>query len=292
MMPGSTNPPGTPNSRPPLDLSRGVSPELLDAFLDGLLSPEEMLTIGRVLENETASKSTMQLQQGIDRVLREQFCGGAMKLNLPVSVSESTAAPTPASRTESAPLKFPVAASASKRSPFMRALTAIAAMMVVSVGALWGAGIIDAGMLGFTPSGLVSPGTVYEKKVASGFQPEWKCTTDEEFREITEKAFAQSLLVASSPGIEVAGWAYYDAVLSADTHQLLVNAHGDPVMVFIDYKDKARTMSAPKGMYIHKRVLGNVVMYELTGSKKPQVLELFYDPTQGGPPEGCGGPEK
>ena len=41
MTPGSTNPSSSPQTRPPLDLSHGVSTDILVAFLDGLLSPEE-----------------------------------------------------------------------------------------------------------------------------------------------------------------------------------------------------------------------------------------------------------
>lgn len=297
--PNPSHPRNKPQAPPPLDLSAGIPPDVLDAFLDGQLPPEQALAVGRALEAEAASKSTVDLQHGIDRVLREQFRGaGSIQLNLPAAVSPLEAPSTVSTSVQPPRLKFPLAAAKSKpkQSVFRRTLTAVAAMLLVTGGTLWATGVIETGMLGITPDGLIAPGPVYQGKVASGFRPEWKCETDAEFEGVTREAFDQPLLVAKATGVEVAGWgSYYEPVLSTDTRQLLVKADEKPVLVFIDRKEKARYLKAPSGsgLHIHKRVLGKVVMYEMTPSKTPQVLGLFYDPTSGAPPDsGCDKPKK
>lgn len=289
MTPGPAHLPDGQAGNQPLDLSRGVTPELLDAFLDGLLAPDQALAVGRALEAESASRSTIALQQGIDRVLKEQFRGpGEIKLTLGAATELRTAASV---RGEGDPLKFAAARPADGGPRRIRRLvTRLAAMLLLTVGVLWSAGIIDTGLLGMTPRGLVDPGVVYERKVATGFVPDWVCSDDAEFVGVTQKAFGQPLQIAKWPGVEVAGWSYYQAVLSSETLQLLVKSEGEPVLVLIDRKSRARRLTAPEGsgLHIHKRVLGKLVMYEMTRSELPAVLGLLYDPTLGGPPDpGC-----
>ncbi len=131
------------------------------------------------------------------------------------------------------------------------------------------------------------------------FTPEWVCETDEQFATTVRDRLGQPMLVdASDEGLEVLGWGYGqyttgygDVVISGSSMVLLVRIDGRGALVVVDRAEHERgrlSISDESDLSLHRRVLDELVLYELTPLANARVLHRFYTPL-GTPP---GDPKK
>lgn len=122
-------------------------------------------------------------------------------------------------------------------------------------------------------------GELFASAVGSGFKPDWKCETDQEFQNTFLGQLGQAISVRPliSPD-EWTGISYLPS-LSSKTTVVLARVGGEPVMVFVDQKSCDRMMAkADPPLHVHKRHLGELVLYEVSRSERPLVLDHFYVP--------------
>lgn len=284
MSTGSSQPRGSRDTTP--------SPELIEAYLDGLLSPEESRVIERLIAADPALNAHLQLERSIEQSLRAQFAPPvSIALNLPAAHESSL----PSTPTDPIPISRGVdqsdrARSAANRWTLPRSVLSIAAALLLATVGLWAAGVVSPyGILGITPPGLISPDSLYERKVASGFRPDWVCTTDAEFEDVARKNFGEALQLPKMPGIEIVGWAYYEPVLSDKTCLLLTKIDGREAIIAIDFRKNARSLSAPSssGLTVYSRKFGNVAMYQTSKKGTRNILLQIYNPDKTTGPDTC-----
>src|SRR5690606_6514775 len=142
------------------------------------------------------------------------------------------------------------------------ALVGIAAVLALTFAGLYVSGWIDPGAFLGASKGLIGPQEVYERKVATGFNPDWVCENDQQFLDRTKELWGESLLVRSTDDVKVVGWSYYEPVLSDANAILLTRVDGKPVIVVMDRKKHDRTLKATKssGLNVFHKVVGGVAM--------------------------------
>lgn len=281
-LPSSLGHPSGLSGRPPSD-------ELIDAYLDGLLAPAEADVVERAIAADPRLSAELNLHRLIEGSLRSQFEPPpqlSIQLPPPIASEAHSGAGTPA---PAGPYPLPIeraAPSTPRRFKLSREFLAAAAVLVLTGAGLWLSGVLDT-----TPQGLISPESVYIRKVATGFNPEWVCTNDAEFEAVAREAFGQALQLPKDAGLEVVGWSYYEPVLSNDTFLLLTRIDGVEAIIIMDCRDRARRLSAPRssGLSIHKRTFDNVVIYQASKKQTRNILPLFFNPDGKPVRTSCGG---
>ena len=119
--------------------------------------------------------------------------------------------------------------------------------------------------------------SAYEYEVANGFEPVWVCETDEEFANTFDEAFGQAILLDPLPDDIAAVGLSYSFTLSKNTIMLLARVDDAPVLVFVDKDAGHEVPSVPStiDLSLHKRVIGPLVLYELTPHDEPVVVDYF-----------------
>ena len=126
---------------------------------------------------------------------------------------------------------------------------------------------------------------VYQDDLAAGFEPLWVCETDHEFARTFAQRLGQPLLMAQGPAsIQALGLSYANAI-SGGTTYLLAKVDGESVLVFVDRVDRDPGQAVTSGkLHLHRRELGELVLYELSPFDQPRVFDLFYVPDEVPPP--------
>ncbi len=252
----------------------------LDEYLDGLLSGEDRAAFEREMARDPALAEAARVQGAIDADLRaglayEPRVGGAPALRLAgggqLPVTTAPAAPRVAGRV----------------GDWKRQAAAVAALVMLAAGVIWMN--LSPGPRGPAAGAIaeISPETAFTNLVAGGFKPEFVCTTDVEFAKAVKDRFGQALLVAATPSVELLGWAY-DAgyrtrVLGDMSLILMAKAEGREVIVLMDKVEHDRAMPPPTaaGLHLHRRVVGRMVVYEVSHAATPVILDKVYDPEAG-----------
>lgn len=120
---------------------------------------------------------------------------------------------------------------------------------------------------------------IHARAKLGGMQPRWKCENDEEFAATTRDRLGQALLVTPRAGLTLLGWDY-DYLFSDQTCVLLAKSDNDDVVIAMDLAARERPIDPAKlpDIRVHRRLIGGIVLYELSGSPTPLVLDRFYDP--------------
>lgn len=263
----TANPIGRPPEGDPLDL-----------YLDGLLKGEALAQFERRIAAEPALRDLVAQHRAIEGRLKTEYRPPACRITLP---TQDAGAQTPArilghGTAGRGSLKFPI-------KPRFLAYAAVIALVAV------------AGYWQLQPSGpksasQLSIGTVYSRLMTAKFKPEFVCTTDEKFNSTMKDRFGQGLLIASAPNIELIGWAYSTgysgSVISKDELILMAKVDGKETLVFMDRKSHEPGWGpfggikefAPAGMKVFRGEVGEMVLYELSASDKPVLIDRAYIP--------------
>jgi len=251
------------------------SDDQLDAYVDGTLGAEETGRFEARRADDDTLRAALETQKRIDESLARvhEPPPAALERVLKEIDRQAVATVTPAGH----------------QVPIYRRPWAIAALIILSVGAAWQ--LISTLPRGeapddYGPKPLTTADAFYRQAVENGFKPDWVCKDDEEFSSTFRKRFRQPLLLAHDTGpVSTVGLSYLNW-LSTHTTALLSRVDGQPVVVLIDRLRNDRTKSLPpeSGLHLFRRVLGELVLYEVTPLPEPHVMGLFYNPDDGSKP--------
>lgn len=255
----------TPAPNRPLD---DATEALLDAYLDGALSPHERQAFVERVTADPGLARELALQRSADDSLRRQF------------------RPPAAMSVPAAPARPPVAARiapARARRGNARAWAAAAGMLIAGAGVYWA---LHGSPFG-PPEGLVTAQVAYQRVVDGGFKPEWVCENADQVAQYTRERFGSPWTIDPAPGLTLVGWKYSHDLLSPDATMLLATKDREKIVVIADRKTHDRRLSTPllSGLRVHKRETADLVLYEISRLPEPVVLDhVHVGPAGGGVP--------
>jgi len=250
---------------------------LLEKYLDGSLSSEERVTFEVRLLRDDELRAEVERQRSIDLSLRRQFAvpvrSKAEKIHLNGSAGHER--PGVAGRIEPA--------NTSKvGSGWGRWIASIAAVILVAAGA-WMTWISLRPSRPSTPVALLTADRYYAHKT-DHFDPFWKCDTNEQFASTFRNRFGQPLLLQPLPEGVTARGLDYTTIISPQTMSVLMTAGDQKVIVLVDRSDRDSTpplqLPVGSGLHLHRQELGGLVLYEITPSSSPQMLQYFFNPDE------------
>jgi hypothetical protein len=238
---------------------------LLDRYIDGLLSPAERDVFEARMRGDDELRAQLEVHQRIEASLFRLFAA-PLALKLP---SIAPAAPSP--------IRLSLWARLSK-SPF----AAVAALLFIAL-ATWQVylRVQDAGMTGKDyPDSQVwrSIETVYQAQSRPGAEPSWPCKSDQEFAVTFHKNLGQGLLMTPLPADVQSLGVSYTNTLSPKTVYYMARRQGKVILVFADRlaNDSQPSLSDPKLHWFRKQT-GSIVLYEVSPFDKALLLDLFYE---------------
>lgn len=129
----------------------------------------------------------------------------------------------------------------------------------------------------------------YTSHEMTDFTPQWVCETDEEFAAAVRDRLGQPMLIDDQDApIELLGWAYSedssgygDTIISSDSMILLTRVDGQGVILIVDrVEDESEplTIGDHRGLSVFRRVLDDLVLYEVTPMNEPSVIGRAFTP--------------
>ncbi|MCC6424338.1 MAG: hypothetical protein IT447_12745 [Phycisphaerales bacterium] len=239
--------------------------EMLEAYLDGLLPPDQHAQMEARIANDPELKAQCELQTILNTSLAQQFA--------PPSPPTALGIPRPNHPAKSWPR-----------------VVAIAAIVILGVGVgIWA--LND--YLTPKPPNPYAGGTYnihrppttfvdeYHALVQGGFKPDWVCQTQEQFVQTFQSNLGQGLIFeTNSSAVRMVGLSYAN-VLSEQTIIFLGIANDTPALVFVDrlQNDRPQTLPERTGLHLFRAQIGELVLYELTPLDKPTLLSGFHPST-------------
>lgn len=224
----------------------------IEAYLRNELTGDDRAAFERDMLREPALRAAVDLQRRIDDRLRALY---------------TPPAATAADARIAAPAPGPGAPSARR---WVKIALGVAAVLAVA------AGVHFSGILGPGPGGTKAD-AVLARFVRTGFEPAWVCKDDAEFIQYTRDKFDQPFSVSPSADVQVVGWDYCSGVLGDEAGVMLVKLvpNGQAIVV-VDRKanDRPVEVEPASGMKVHRRKVGNAVLYEISNRAEPVVLPL------------------
>ena len=246
------------------------SPTRLDAYLDGVMTPDQCAEFQRRIETDDNLREQIEIQKEIDQAFGRLF-------------QPPSAKPIPVQNTDprkSEPYTLPPTTKRDWGAVPRR--LAVAAAIVAGVFGGW----LTWNTL--QPTGVSNPygpwrsiEVVYADAVANDMKPEWTCDNEPEFADSIRDHFGQAAVFSFElpDGMAALGLAYCNSI-SRRTVYLLAQVNDKPIIVFIDRveADQGPTVDESSGLNLFKRRIGRLVLYELSPLERPALLELFFDP--------------
>jgi hypothetical protein len=237
---------------------------LIEHYLDGTLSEADRAAFEARLSREPALRAAVDSQRAIDEALKRTF------------PARATPAAAILSQIEAAPPVRRIEPQA--RSPWLRRLAIAAALALVAVIA-WQAWVY------FQPSKkpkyLITAAQYFANVEKQGFKPNWVCENDQQTIDLFNKHFGQPMVIRSDdPNVKALGWNYV-SLLSPNTLVLLAEAGQEHIMLFIDRKtldDPVLMHQGCSGMNVHRKEVGDLVVYEFSRLPEPRVLDALVPP--------------
>jgi len=290
----------------------------LEAYLDGLLTGEQLQAFKQQLNVDASLQTALRQQRLINASLRRRFAptspdlaqiqaivqsagnnasrrdgGHAIHLNGSAKSGHDLAGTLiPA---DSSSQQTPAATPLPQRARFNVRRYALAAAIVLVLGGSWLAwSLINHSAAPSTPSTPVAKAPrkmdfteYYHEKVDDGMDPAWLCKDMDEFASTFQNRLGQSLKLhdlttSDGAAMKVVG-IDYATCLTPDTLAVLVRAADNKeVVVLVDRAANditpAPSVSAP--LHLHRRELAGLVMYEITPLDQPHVLDAFFVPNE------------
>jgi anti-sigma factor RsiW len=238
----------------------GVLP--IDAYLDGLMLPEEAAAFERRMAAEPGLRAEVELQRKIDAWLRATM--------MPPAAKEISAGAM-ASAGDDAGLPIPMR----RGVPGWLKVAAVIAILSVSA---WVVGARPWENWGARAPSTFTANAVLKRIQDEGFKPEWVCDTDAKFLAYTKEKLGIQFLVKPAAGVQLVGWSYAPGLLSEAAQVLLVKAGGQDVIVAMGPRGEDREVRVEGSeLHVHRKVYRGVVMYEITKLDHPVVLDAIED---------------
>lgn len=241
--------------------------ERLEAYLDGLLSPEERQSFELELADDPQLRRDCELQREIDASLTRTFVAPAPPSNI-LAIAEREA-----STGESVQLADRNQEEQKKRRRIIVAVLAASVAWLVVGLKMYQSSTDD----GYQQVALAD---IYEQCVDSGFRPKWVCDDDREFAETFQRRQGVPLLLKDEARDVMVGLSYLKGI-SAQTTTMLARVEGEPILVFVDTQKRDAKLENPSwlsGLKLFRLELGELVLYEVSPFSEARVLNSFYIP--------------
>lgn len=251
----------------------------VDAYLDGLMTDAQRAEFDRRMAHDPTLRAELERQRRVDGALAEMFAGPDEK-RIHEIVRASRLEPRRAATIPRSRLAI-----------FGKVLAAAAAIGVLFVGAsrildsvrdesetprIVAKGQADPNGAAADYNPRIALDVLYQKTVAAGFNPRWVCSDEGEFVDTFAKRLRQGLRFVPTEGLAMIGLDYANT-MSEFSITFLGQAQGQNVLVTIDRASLDKGLSLPEGCNLHlfKRVIGKLVLYEITPLNEMQLLEHF-----------------
>ena len=248
----------------------GNSGMRLDAYLDGVMAPDECAEFQREIDSDDDLRAQVELQKEIDQAFGRLFQPPSAE-RVPVVITDLR---------QSEPYTLPTTTKRDWGAVPRRLAVAAALVAGVFGGWLtWNALQPSSVSNSYGPWRSIE--VVYADSVANGMKPEWTCDSEPEFADSIRNHFGYAAVIPFElpDGMAALGLAYCNSI-SRRTVCFLAEVNDEPVIVFIDRveTDSGQTIEESSGLNLFSRRIGRLVLYELSPLEKPALLELFYDP--------------
>ena len=261
--------------------SDGSTHDMLDLYLDDMLDADARCRFEERLKADPALRQALQAQRHIDEVLRRRFDEGSV----PEAVERLARHPDPQTGVEAV-----VVTGRAHRllTAKVRPWIAVAALLLIALTSwyLIGPPLSTEGDRGVSGEMATRPFegpklsllAHYQAKVDEGFNAYWSCPAPR-FTETYRRRLGQALRLASmSEGVEVLGLAY-SHTLTPMTLCLFARVDGQPAIVYADRSavgdEDQPSLTGDSGLYLHRREIGELVLYEIAARPSPALLPLF-----------------
>jgi hypothetical protein len=248
---------------------------LIDRYMDGLLDDDRRREFERDVEADPDLRSSLARQRAIDESIRRVLAPPVeteLRLIVERACREDRQRATRRLRLAGPTRKYALAAS------LLLALT--------GGWLLWSVLRPERGGFDpYAPQAYRSVETVYHDEIREGFEADWICESDREFRNTFWERFRQPLLLRELPkGITAVGLSYCNTI-SENTMILMAEVDDEPVVIFVDRvaRDTEPITVEDERLHLHRRELSGLVLYELSPFDAPRVLPYFYDPVSSRP---------
>lgn len=242
---------------------------MLEEYLDGLLSEADRAAFEQYLPTRPDLAATVALQRSIDGTIGRLYevpdPAESTPKTLPIN-GPAVAPPSTTDRSATLPIRT---------RKWLKPL-ALAAGLALAATAFY-----------FTrPSApdfkLIPAETLYTRLNTTGFTPAFVCTTEAEFSKLVFNKLGAALFVpASTPGVNVLGWAYGNnysgSPLGPSTLILLAKVDQENVLVLMEREKFDRRIKVAKetGLNVFRREMNDVVMYEITPLNASRVIDAM-----------------
>jgi len=254
-----------------------TGPHDLDDRIDRCLANEmeefERAAFDRAVESDARVGEAWRASQAIDESIRRSFAASIPPDALERVRSMATGAVAPESGGERA-----VVATLWWR-PW-----AAAAAIAVLLGGTW---MILNTLTGSNQGYIAGPWRTlqqaYDDAVTRGFQPLWRCENDAEFQAAFVEQFGQPLSLGDASGPFAAVGLNYSHTLTPRTSCVLFRINDSPVLVFVDRLERDRAVSDEvlDPLFLHRREIGTLVLYEVSPFREAAALPMFRLPPEG-----------
>ena len=233
----------------------------MDAYLDGLMERAERESFEREIERDSSLHAQVEAQSLIDASVKRVFAPPASVLPPLGAASGVPSQEHWTGRRLPASVAMPLAA---------------AAVLILTVGT-WQWWHYEPPIP--ESRSYASMGEVYRTAMTRGFNAHYVCETDRQFATAFNYWLDQPLLPNRPDHVDWVGISR-SRIRSELVSYILLRFNGREVMVFVERHDPAavESPSAGAGLHIHARRLNQLMLYEVTPSETPEVLDLFYEP--------------
>lgn len=245
--------------------------DLLELYLDGLLSPNEVGEFERTLSDHPEWQRAITLQRKLNERITREFAPEDHSQQMFEAIRNSA----PSSATQ-------VGRSQSWLTRFRRPAMVAACLAMIAVGG-WQAWVFLAPQPKIDVYGQMPWRTladVYQHAVTGRFRPVWKCEDNEQFAKFVSERFGQPLVLATLPvGVEALGWSYSNS-LSAKTAHILCQSGETRFLVFVDRTENVqeKAVVVPPDSKMFRREIGALSAIEITPLGRPTLIDFLQQP--------------
>jgi hypothetical protein len=254
-----------------------LGPHDLDVRIDRRLAGEmaeiERAAFDRAVESDDRLGEAWRMSHAIDESIRRSFAA-----SIPPDALERVRATAAGASAPDLNHERTVVATLWRR-PW-----AAAAALAVLLGGAW---MILNTLTGSNQGYVAGPWRTlqqaYDDAVTRGFQPLWRCENDAEFQAAFFEQFGQPLSLGDASGPFAAVGLNYSHTLTPRTSCVLFQINDSPVLVFVDRleRDRAVGNEVRDPLFLHRREIGTLVLYEVSPFQEAAALPMFRLPPEG-----------
>ncbi|MCA9232046.1 MAG: hypothetical protein KDA57_15465 [Planctomycetales bacterium] len=244
-----------------------ISNEQVDAYLDGLMRPEEREAFELRLREHPGVAKEIELQLRIDEGLKRNY---PLEQVSEGRLAEVLGATLAASREETTLVQHRRPWSRAKRASMVGLAAALAWVIVA-----WqlGDGVFEAPYFQPQPVAMV-----YQEVVNRGFEPYYECREDDRFEATFLRRQGLALSLAAMPaGSEMLGLSFAGG-LSRETTAMLCRVDGREVIVFVDRLANDLSIAEQNDaseIKVFRVARDGLVFYEVTPFDAARVIEFL-----------------